>query len=363
MVGSGSTARARIFAPNGTLTVASGAQLLGTVIARDVLISSGAQVVKDVPVTQNCSADDQNPCTEDSCNALGQPVFTPVPAGTSCADANSCNGEETCNGVGACAPGVAPTVDDGNPCTTDTCDPKSGVAHSAAPGTLCSDGNACNGVELCNASGQCGAGSAPVVDDGNPCTVDRCDPTGGVRHQPVVTDTDCSDGNACNGVERCNASGLCTAGSPPALDDGNRCTIDSCDPTLGVVHAPVAVGTACSDGNACNGIESCDATGSCTAGVAPSWDDGNPCTADACDPALGVTHFALANGTECSDDNACNGVEACRNGACSPGSAPAIDDQNPCTADSCDPTAGVLHAPVADGTSCSDGNACNGVES
>jgi hypothetical protein len=55
------------------------------------------------------------------------------------------------------------------------------------------------------------------------------------------------------------------------------------------VHSPVADGTSCSDGNACNGAETCVA-GACTAGAPLQCDDGNACTADGCDPASGCTH-------------------------------------------------------------------------
>jgi hypothetical protein len=40
---------------------------------------------------------------------------------------------------------------------------------------------------------------------------------------------DCSDGEFCNGVERCIA-GDCFMGDPVDCDDGNACTIDACDP-------------------------------------------------------------------------------------------------------------------------------------
>jgi len=360
--GSSSAIRGRFFAPNGSISVANGVQVVGTLVGRDVLLSSSAQIVKDNPTTPTCTANDNNPCTQDSCNAAGQPVFTPLPAGTSCADANVCNGVEACNGVGTCAPGTPLATDDGNPCTTDSCDATTGVKHqSVAAGTSCSDGNVCNGAETCNATSQCTAGTPPVVNDGNPCTTDACDPTAGVTHKPAAAGASCSDGNACNGAETCNASGACVAGTPPSTDDGNACTKDSCDPTLGVVHAPVAAGTSCSDGNACNGAETCNASGTCAPGSAPALDDGNPCTADSCDPVLGVVHLPLS-GTSCSDGNACNGSELCHAGACAPGTPPVLDDGNPCTADACDPAAGVTHMAVANGTSCSDGNACNGAE-
>src|SRR5262249_39554611 len=88
-------------------------------------------------------------------------------------------------------------------------------------------------------------------------------------------------------------------------------------------------------------------------------DDNNPCTADACTNGQ-CTHTAVANGTSCSDGNACNGAETCQSGTCKPGTAPNCNDNNPCTTDSCTATGGCTHAAVANGTSCSDGNACNG---
>jgi len=59
---------------------------------------------------------------------------------------------------------------------------------------------------------------------------------GGVSCTPGAS---CSDGNPCNGEETCNESGVCVAGTPPVLDDGDACTIDSCDPTTGIVHKRV----------------------------------------------------------------------------------------------------------------------------
>jgi hypothetical protein len=39
---------------------------------------------------------------------------------------------------------------------------------------------------------------------------------------------------------------------------------------------------------------------------------------------------------ECIDESYCNGVEACVEGVCVPGTPPTCDDENPCTDDSCD---------------------------
>lgn len=83
---------------------------------------------------------------------------------------------------------------------------------------------------------------AGQCNDGNPCTVDRCDEElGNCLFEPVASGTDCSvDGDVCNGVERCDGLGRCAAGEPVDGDDGDPCTTDSCDPLTGVVsHAPI----------------------------------------------------------------------------------------------------------------------------
>ena len=56
----------------------------------------------------------------------------------------------------------------------------------------------------------------------------------------------------------------------------NPCTIDSCDPVLGAVHAPAPAGTSCADADLCNGGETCDGAGRCVVGAAPVLDDGTP---------------------------------------------------------------------------------------
>lgn len=192
--------------------------------------------------------------------------------------------------------------------------------------------------------------AGPVVDDGNVCTDDACDSAGQVTHTPVPAGTvvaGCSDHDACNGAEVCNGAGGCAPGTSPAIDDGNPCTADACDPAVGVTHTPLAAGVACPDGNACNGAETCDGAGACVAGIAPTVDDANPCTVDSCDPLTGVTHTALVAGASCSDGNLCNGPETCDGrGRCDPGIAPVLDDGDQCTADTCDAATGVAHVAI-----------------
>ena len=260
---------------------------------------------------------------------------------------------------------------DENPCTFDACCGGTCRNLSEPDGTACPDGDACNGAETCRA-GACSPGSPPVVeDDGNPCTVDRCDPILGVVHTPAEDGTPCLDADVCNGTEVC-AAGVCTPGEPlpPPLflapeppDDGGVCSRLHCDPADGWLTINDPAGTTCDDETVCDGREICDGLGACPSAVPPVIDDGNPCTVDACDPISGVTNTNATNGTGCGDGDVCNGFETCQAGSCAPGLVPVLDDQNPCTADACHPVLGVTHTNLPHGTSCADANACDGEES
>lgn len=64
--------------------------------------------------------------------------------------------------------------------------------------------------------------------------------------------------------------------------------------------ATVNTGAACNDANACTTNDRCDAAGTC-AGSMMALDDGNPCTLDKCDPAIGITHqLANTSASTCS---------------------------------------------------------------
>jgi subtilisin-like proprotein convertase family protein len=70
------------------------------------------------------------------------------------------------------------------------------------------------------------------------------------------TDSQCGDGNLCNGVETC-VGGTCTPGTSIDCDDGLFCTTDTCDPSSGACGHPP---DPCSDGNSCT-VDSCDEAG------------------------------------------------------------------------------------------------------
>lgn len=65
-------------------------------------------------------------------------------------------------------------------------------------------------------------------DDAIDCTFDRCDPAIG-RCRNTPDDTLCADPLFCNGREKCVLRLGCTAGPVETCQDGNVCTVDRCD--------------------------------------------------------------------------------------------------------------------------------------
>jgi hypothetical protein len=98
----------------------------------------------------------------------------------------------------------------------------------------------------------------------------------------------CSDGNACNGIERCEL-GRCVAGTPLTCDDGVACTIDTCS------------GGACSytpNDGLCGSGQRCTATGCMS-----STTSCNPVRQTGCTGGLACTIFTTGPGmytTECA---------------------------------------------------------------
>jgi hypothetical protein len=81
--------------------------------------------------------------------------------------------------------------------------------------------------------------SNPVIDDGNPCTDDSCDPLLGVRHLPRPNGSACSDGNACTQTDSCSA-GTCVGSNPVACAPANRChDAGECDSVTGACDYPL----------------------------------------------------------------------------------------------------------------------------
>ncbi len=272
---------------------------------------------------------------------------------------STCNASiqtETCNGQDDDCDGLVDegTCDDKNPCTMDTCDGKAqACSHSDSPGSCDADGNNCTVGDACVA-GKCVIGALKSCDDGNPCTTDACDPILGCSK----TNDDglpCSDGSACTVGDACKG-GACLPGASKTCPDGDSCKSWTCNDANGKCESTAtANGTSCSDGTLCTAGDICTA-GSC-AGKPVDCDDKNPCTLDTCDPIAQCKHDA-AN-TPCDDNNACTTDDVCAAKKCNGtpiNVATECGDGNPCTTDTCDKIAGCIY--TANTLGCNDGNAC-----
>jgi cysteine-rich repeat protein len=140
----------------------------------------------------------------------------------------------------------------------------------------CDDGLFCNGVERCDGqvcrSGEepCAASPfscveiacleeeeacdvvvshnicEPIALDGGVLEPTYCDVAEGCRPgQACFDDSECDDGLACNGPERCLV-GRCVGGIPLVTDDENPCTVDACDESADtVLHVALGDGSLC----------------------------------------------------------------------------------------------------------------------
>ena len=297
----------------------------------------------------NC--EDGNSCTSDSCN----PVLGCQNNNNSegCDDGDPCTEGDTCVG-GSCASGLTTNCDDGISCTTESCDPIQGCLH-AVDNTLCEDDNVCSN-NVCNLEAGCvfPPANGVVCDDDSACTSsDVC--FGGACTGQGVT---CDDGDICNGTETCAPAFGCEFGTALSCGDGNSCTTDSCDPVEGCTYV---LNTAdCSDGNLCTTGDQC-VSGACVGQEPLGCSDGNFCTDDGCDTENGCTHEA--NTAPCNDGNACTEGDVCDGASCKAGAGVTCDDSNPCTSDVCDSEMGCMYtdntSPCNDGNACSTGDVCS----
>ncbi len=293
--------------------------------------------------------DDSQSCTKDSCDKNAGCLHLPL-AATPCNDGNACTAGDSCSKAGTCAPGDGVNCDDGKPCTIDGCDAKSGCTHKNVDGIACDDGDACTKGDVCK-SGGC-AGSVAGCDDGLACTKDSCDSKTGCKHEALVGNS-CSDGDACTDQDACDASALCVGKSKTCNDD-NVCTLDTCNPQSGCVFTKLQ-GAACDDGKVCTGPDACS-NGVCT-GLTKNCDDGNECTTDSCDVSVGCKNVS-ADGKACNDGSECTTADACTSGGCK-GKEKNCDDSNACTLESCNPLVGCLTTFAAVDTPCDDGDECS----
>lgn len=292
---------------------------------------------------------------------------------------------------GPCPCLVNAECDDGNSCTTDTCNTLSGLcANVPNPGSLCL-GGICDPTANCVSCYDNGAGTAdPGCNSPSP-VCDTSSVAGGVC---VV----CEDNQAGGGTDfQCpDATPLCDVGTgltPPVCvecqaasdcNDNNDCTVDTCNAGGACVNTNASVGTSCADG-VCNGSGTClpcidNASGATDAGcLAPNpvceivggtntcvvcENNNGPGIADfQCPDTAPYCDISGANRTcvECQTDSECPGASTCdtNTNTCvgCVGDAD-CDDTNDCTADSCN--AGTCaNTNIAIGTNCA-GGVCDG---
>ncbi len=274
-----------------------------------------------------------------------------------CDDNLACNGREACK-AGKCVDGLELNCDDGNVCTKDGCDEATGCTHVVDEGAGCSDGNGCTVNDKCNSNGAC-KGTPKVCDDGNDCTSDSCN-AGTCEFEPVADDTTCDDGSSCTTDTTCQ-SGVCTAnGDVTCHDTSNPCVTSSCGSSgtgaCQEVNRPDD--TPCDDGDPCTTNDACQ-SGQCVGGGDTDCDDNNDCTDDACDPDSGCVHDNASG--ECADGDLCTVNDRCQNGTCT-GDPVECAASNECHAEGeCDAESGlcsVLFQP--DGTECGNSGECEG---
>ncbi len=327
-----------------------GAAGLGACLAPDPEAESCDGVDNDCNgQTDEGTCNDGNACTADACEpGAGGCSHAPSGEGLPCDDGDLCSQGDSC-GAGVCK-GAPLDCGDGNPCTLDTCDAALGCKHADANGLPCSDDNPCTTGDLC-ADGGCISGKSKVCKSIALCVAAQCDQdTGDCIFPAKAEGLVCDDGDVCSTGDICS-KGTCV-GASVDCDDGQPCTLDTCDAATGCSSA-AQVGP-CDDGSACTVGDTCSG-GDCKAGVAKGCDDANVCTLDGCDSASGCVHQP-AEGS-CDDGDACTGTasgDICKAGLCSAGVAKECDDGEPCTQDGCDPKTGVCAASATaqDGATC-----------
>ncbi len=268
--------------------------------------------------------DDGNPCTEDTCDPKKGCINKVLANGTACGseeEEKQCKIKHICQdgkcilkkNNGGIGPSDEKLCDDHNPCTDDYCVVGVGCVHKDN-NKLCDDGDPCTVGDHCMAT-VCVPGSELLnCDDGNPCTSDYCEKGVGCKH-----------------IKLTSSMQTRASGPTPMSSVGG--------------YYP------CDDHNACTSHSVCY-KGECVPQVVINCNDGNPCTIDSCDPLTGCHYVYAAPGTVCDDHNKCTIKSVCKAGHCVPVTHTNCDDHNNCTLDSCDPQKGCVHTYQLDKTGC-----------
>jgi len=296
--------------------------------------------------------DDGNDIPGDGCEPDCSFTCVPGPKGDAkCDDTDPCNGEEACAADHTCASGAplpdgsacgaakicvsgvcqddvcgdlfvsaGEQCDDGNTTAGDGCDADCTYSCTAADPSKCAPADVCAGAPTCDDATHTCSPLVPLAD-GTACATGFC--LAGACKSPTCGDgvpdpgEDCDDGNAIDG-DGCDTACVFSCATPAAdCPVPPECQMATCTAlhTCDVATDPAKEGSACGamPGYTCK-------SGACSA---PNATCGNGVleVGEACD-------FGAANGPgtgcetncqfsctlvpdSCSDNNPCNGVEAC----------------------------------------------------
>jgi hypothetical protein len=321
--------------PNGDSDCASNQYCNGGVCAPKKMTSSGCgrkeECISGFCADNYCCNNACNGGICDSCALVGSiGTCSPVAASTVCrAAAGECDVAETCNGQMTCPADAkvgngTSCTDDGNPCTTDTCNGSSNSCVHAAgnAGTLCraQNGSACDVADYCN-------GTTTTCADGKQLATYVC----------RAATNECDLDEKCDGTTDSCPSDSKVADNTACTDDGNVCTTDKCQSGV-CVHAAGNAGTVC---RASSGP--CDLADTCSGSSSACPDAKQPATF-VCRPATG----------ECDLDERCDGsTDNCPTDVKTGANTACTDDGNPCTTDLCDGmNSSCQHNPGNAGTVC-----------
>lgn len=297
-------------------------------------------------------------CVDDACQLVADATLN----GSDCDDGDDCTADDACD-AGVC---VGEEVDcsglDG-PCSTGACVDGSCKLNLEDEGTECQPANACILNATCGASGNCegtwdGAkckcGSSAECDDGRACTLDTCDTTTGACSSTPVAGTcllggDCWAGGDVHPFDqclRCDVASSSTEWTAVSCDDGDACTVDSCDAVTGCAQKAGAPGSCCKFASDC-----------LAAGLVAGACQVVSCKSGSCEVVADET----SNGKACDDESACTIDDSCQAGACTGGVPKSCEKPGlgGCVTVACEAGSGdCVETPLAKGAGCDDGNAC-----
>ena len=319
----------------------------------------------DCLVDAECN--DNNPCTGDSCT-LGVCENQALANGSVCNDGFYCTVADTCQAA-ACE-GAARDCSGGlDACHVGSCDEgaDSCISSPKPDNTLCDDGNWCSFDDSCSA-GVCVGSARNCAHLSDACHDGVCDEAVDECHAQQKADgSPCEDGLWCSEDDRC-AAGLCL-GSDKDCDDGDGCTIDSCDEanarcdnalnpqgTEGQPGQPACLNALDDDCDALTDLEDPDCS---NCGIDADCDDSNPCTADSCSFGLCLNDPGPRNGNQCDDGLWCTVADRCSDSVCNGNLRDCDEYDETCGNGVCDlQTDQCVVQALADGTACDTGLYC-----